>query len=111
MKTDCHSFGRASWALFPPPSASTRRLPRRVLYTCTTTRRAMADSPEQIATDLRDIARENVACIPECRAEETQEWRAAQMIETAVGALREIKSGVPEPRIVATVALMEMNDG
>ena len=39
-----------------------------------------------------------------------QEWRAAQIIETAVGALREIRDGEPEPRTIAAVALMEVND-
>jgi hypothetical protein len=66
------------------------------------------DSPEQIATDLREIARANT--VDGVGIKDMQEWRAAQMIETAVDALREIKDGAPEPRVVATVALMEMND-
>lgn len=68
----------------------------------------MADSPEQIATDLRDIARASV--VEGVEIKEMQEWRAAQMIETAARALREIRDGAREPRIVAAVALMEMND-
>jgi hypothetical protein len=69
----------------------------------------MADSPEQIATDLRAIARAN--SVDGVEIKEMQEWRAAQMIETATGALREIRDGAPEPRVVAAVALMEINDG
>jgi hypothetical protein len=68
----------------------------------------MADSPEQIATDLRDIARSNV--VEGVEIKEMQEWRAAQMIETSTRALREIRDGAPEPRVVAAVALMELND-
>jgi hypothetical protein len=68
----------------------------------------MADTPEQIATDLRDIARVNA--VEGVEIKEMQEWRAAQIIETAAGALREIRDGEPEPRAVAAVALMEIGD-
>jgi hypothetical protein len=70
---------------------------------------ALSDTPEQVARDLREIAQ---ASAPEgVKAEEMQEWRAAQMIETATKSLREIRDGAPEPRAIATVALMELGDG
>jgi hypothetical protein len=68
---------------------------------------ALPDTPEQVAEDLREIAE---ASAPEgIRPEEMQEWRAAQMLETATRSLREIRDGAPMPRAVATVALMEMD--
>jgi hypothetical protein len=68
----------------------------------------MADSPEQVAKDLRLIAEESA--VEGVRPEDSQEWRAAQMLETAAKSLRKIRDGAPEPRAIATVALMEMDD-
>jgi hypothetical protein len=66
------------------------------------------DSPEQVAAELREIARENVSDL-EIKPEETIEWDAAAKIEAAARALREIRDGAPDPRAAAAVALMNIN--
>jgi hypothetical protein len=67
------------------------------------------DSPETVAAELRTIAKANVYDL-EIKPQDTIEWDAAAKLEVATGALREIRDGAPEPKTVATVALMSMND-
>jgi hypothetical protein len=66
------------------------------------------DSPETVAEELRSIARSNVYDL-EIKPEETIEWDAAAKLETGTRALREIRDGAPDPKGVATVALMSIS--
>jgi hypothetical protein len=67
------------------------------------------DSPEETAEDLRDLARATGETT-EIKAEETPEWDAANKIECAARALRQIRDGVADPRATASVALMNLGD-
>jgi hypothetical protein len=75
--------------------------------------RTVPDSPEQVAAELRTIAEENVSLLDEgdqyIKPQDTIEWDAANKLETASRALREIKDGAPDPRGIATVALMSIS--
>lgn len=68
------------------------------------------DSPEQVADELRVIAEANTSDLDGIKPQDTIEWDAAAKLEAAARALREIKAGAPDPKGVATVALMSMSD-
>ena len=63
--------------------------------------RTVPDSPEQVAAELRTIAEENVSLLDEgdqyIKPQDTIEWNAANKLETASRALREIKDGAADP--------------
>jgi hypothetical protein len=70
----------------------------------------LPDSPEQVAAELRVLAEVNASTLtPGIAPHETIEWDAANKLETASRALREIKDGAPDPVGVATVALMSIS--
>jgi hypothetical protein len=69
----------------------------------------LPDSPEIIAAELRALAEVSVSDLPEIRPQDTIEWDAAAKLETAARALREIRDGAPDPRGVASVALMSIS--
>jgi hypothetical protein len=70
----------------------------------------MPDSPEIVAEELRTIARSNVSTLDGIKPQDTIEWDAAAKLEVASRALREIRDGSEQPRTVAAVALMELNE-
>jgi hypothetical protein len=67
------------------------------------------DSPEIVAAELRTIASANASDLEGIKPQDTIEWDAAAKLETAARALREIKDGAPDPKGVATVALMSIS--
>jgi hypothetical protein len=66
------------------------------------------DSPEIVASELRTIALLNTCDLDGIEPQNTIEWDAAAMLETAARALREIRDGASDPKGVATVALMSI---
>jgi hypothetical protein len=67
------------------------------------------DSPEIVAAELRTIALASASELEGIAPQDTIEWDAAAKLETAARALREIKDGAPDPKGVATVALMSIS--
>jgi hypothetical protein len=64
------------------------------------------DSPEIVAAELRAIAEFETSELDLIKPQDTIEWDAEWMLETAARALREIRDGAADPKAVATVALM-----
>jgi hypothetical protein len=67
------------------------------------------DSPEIVAAELRTLAASAASDLEGIDPQDTIEWDAAAKLETAARALREIKDGAPDPKGVATVALMSIS--
>jgi hypothetical protein len=67
------------------------------------------DSPEIVAAELRMIAEFNTSDMDLVKPQDTIEWDAAGMLEIAARALREIRDGAPDPKTIATVALMAIS--
>ena len=67
------------------------------------------DSPEIVASELRTIASLNTSDLDGIKPQDTIEWDAAAMLETATRALREIRDGAPDPKGVAIVVLMSIS--
>jgi hypothetical protein len=65
------------------------------------------DSPEIVAAELRTIV--EASALEGVAPQDMIEWDAAAKLETATRALREIRDGAPDPKGVATVALMSIS--
>jgi hypothetical protein len=67
------------------------------------------DSPDIVVAELRMIAESNTSDLDGIKPQDTIEWDAAAMLETAARALREIRHGAPDPRAVAIVGLLAIS--
>lgn len=63
-----------------------------------------------MVADLRALAETSAAGAGDLPPHQTVESDAADAIETASRALRDIRDGAPDPKAIAAVALMAMGD-